>query len=135
MYATEYIVLSEHDLIKEPGQPQWSPSKNVVKDLRTENRKLKDQVCNKPLLYIKQFVQRLYFYHFPKFLKISGLVALIITEEEFSIKFHIETIITKGSIVGIVLENFSDKINFTPLVYQLIFKFINKVILNTGQNF
>ena len=47
MYATEYIVLSEHDLIKEPGQPQWSPSKNVVKDLRTENRKLKDQVIRK----------------------------------------------------------------------------------------
>lgn len=47
MYATEYIVLSEHDLIKEPGQPQWSPSKNVVKDLRTENRKLKDQVIIK----------------------------------------------------------------------------------------
>lgn len=49
MYATEYIVLSEHDLIKEPGQPQWSPSKNVVKDLRTENRKLKDQVIRKKL--------------------------------------------------------------------------------------
>lgn len=44
MFATEYIVLSEHDLIKEPGQMHWSPSKNIVKDLRVENRKLREQV-------------------------------------------------------------------------------------------
>ena len=44
MFATEYIVLSENDLIKEPGQMHWSPSKNIVKDLRVENRKLREQV-------------------------------------------------------------------------------------------
>ena len=33
IYATEYSVLSENDLLREPGQ-NWSPSKNIVKDLR-----------------------------------------------------------------------------------------------------
>ena len=33
IYATEYAVLSENDLLREPGQ-NWSPSKNIVKDLR-----------------------------------------------------------------------------------------------------
>jgi hypothetical protein len=44
MYSTEYVVLSEHDLIKDPGQTSWSPSKNIVRELRIENRKLRDQV-------------------------------------------------------------------------------------------
>ena len=35
IYATEYAVLSENDLLREPGQ-NWSPSKNIVKDLRWE---------------------------------------------------------------------------------------------------
>ena len=33
IYATEYSVLSENDLLREPGQ-NWSPSKDIVKDLR-----------------------------------------------------------------------------------------------------
>lgn len=44
MYSTEYVVLSEHDLIKDPGQTSWSPSKNIVRELRIENRKLRDQI-------------------------------------------------------------------------------------------
>ena len=32
-YATEYSVLSENDLLREPGQ-NWSPSKDIVRDLR-----------------------------------------------------------------------------------------------------
>lgn len=42
-YATEYSVLSENDLLREPGQ-NWSPSKDIVRDLRVQNRKLKEQV-------------------------------------------------------------------------------------------
>lgn len=48
VYGAEYVVLSEMDMIKEPGQCHWSPSKNLVKDLRIENRKLREQVCSLP---------------------------------------------------------------------------------------
>jgi hypothetical protein len=44
VYGAEYVVLSEMEMIKEPGQSHWSPSKNLVKDLRVENRKLREQV-------------------------------------------------------------------------------------------
>ena len=35
-YATEYSVLSENDLLREPGQ-NWSPSKDIVRDLRNRS--------------------------------------------------------------------------------------------------
>ena len=37
IYATEYSVLSENDLLREPGQ-NWSPSKDIVKDLRLHTK-------------------------------------------------------------------------------------------------
>jgi len=45
VYGAEYVVLSEMEMIKEPGQCHWSPSKNLVKDLRVENRKLREQLA------------------------------------------------------------------------------------------